>query len=92
MITVEQFYDRELWVKFSKTCKFRVLGGYHWPEGNPDDACTYVDERTGGGVYASCCFTVCMAWLDQLSEFGRTDVLAEMNVKAGLDLSFWCLG
>jgi len=79
MITVEQFYNHALWQTFSETCKFRVPGGYHWPEDNPDDACIYADEKTGGGVYANCCFTVCMAWLDQLSELDKADVLAEME-------------
>ena len=80
MITIGQFYNHKLWEEFSKTCKFREPKGYHWPEDNPDDSCIYINEKTGGGVYANCCYTSCVAWLDQLSEFDRADVLAE-NVK-----------
>lgn len=78
-ITVEQFYNHRLWKEFSKTCKFRVPKGYHWPKDNPDDACTYIDEKTGGGQYSSCCYTSCIAWWAQLSEIDKADVLAEMD-------------
>jgi len=78
VITIEQFRDHRLWAEFSETCRFRQLGGYHWPEDNPADACVYRNEKTGGGVYANCCYTVCMAWLDQLSEPDRKAVLVEM--------------
>ena len=79
MITVDQFHNHKLWMSFSETCKFRVSKGYHWPEDNPDDACNYINPKTGGSVYANCCYTACMGWLDQLSELDRKSVLEEMD-------------
>ena len=79
MITIKQYYNHALWQRFSESCLFRIPHGYHYPTDNPDDACNYIDPKTGGGVYANCCYTVCMSWLDQLSEPDRKDVLEEMN-------------
>ena len=79
MITIKQFYDHSLWQKFSEICPFRIPHGYHYPENNPDDACNYIDLKTGGGVYANCCYTACMSWLDQLSEPDKKAVLEEMD-------------
>ena len=79
MITIEQFHNHKLWGEFSRACQFREPKGYHYPEDNPDDACVYTNPKTGGGIYANCCFTACMSWLDQLSEPDRVSVLREME-------------